>query len=853
MHTKVGDRMMIKNVRILVATATTCALLGFGVVGAAEDGVPVFHRISATAGADGPVIHLDASGSFDTVHYSPQPGVWVVEMPEGEWTSDAARLERPDLGIQRAELAHVEEFGKRLTRLTVWSDEPAQLVLVPRSSGLDLHLEHAAATADETIDVAAGADEPAALPAAADTVPPRRQLVTEPVVPVAAPAQPSTALPPITLVKTDTAAAATAPQPADLSLLDVEPVLEDGGVVVRLRGDGPLGGQTFTLPDPARLVLDLPGVVNRVERHQFAVDTAVVRRVRVAQYQATPRPVTRIVIDLAGGEVHHQLLETAAGAELRIGADLPVDAAHGTRDVASSATRIADGATVVTNDNATGTIEVSRPSTTPSRVASAASSTVTDPADEAAPAAAVPATMFAPPEEPSSRSTVKMERSPWVADRSQLIERAPAAKALRAPGGSESFQTTEVDTEEVQYTGDPITLTLKDADIKDVLRTFSTLTQLNIVVDPGVGGSVTVELRDVPWDQALDLILKINNLDYVLENNVLRVAPISKLAAEKSARAQYQKSEELAKPLKTVVKPLSYARAPDVASTVTGKAALLSDRGTIVVDERTNTLIIRDTVDRVEGVLRLIETLDQPTPQVVIEARIVETTRNFSRALGASWGFSATMDPLHGNDTGLQFPNTVNTTGDVTLLQGGNGLLSMSFGDILNTFNLDFILGASEEKGLAKIVSTPRIQTQNLQSARIRSGIQIPVQTIANNTVTVQYVDATLNMEVTPQITAEGTVDLKVVVRKQRPTEAFAVQGGQNLPIFTREAQTQLLIRDGGTTVIGGIYQLTEDGNSSRVPFLADVPVLGNLFKNTNKRVDHDELLIFITPRIVKY
>jgi type IV pilus assembly protein PilQ len=177
----------------------------------------------------------------------------------------------------------------------------------------------------------------------------------------------------------------------------------------------------------------------------------------------------------------------------------------------------------------------------------------------------------------------------------------------------------------------------------------------------------------------------------------------------------------------------------------------------------------------------------------------------------------------------------------------------MTFGDILNTFNLDFLLAASESQGHARVVSTPRVTTQNLMSASIRSGLQIPVQTVANNTVTVQYVDATLRLEVTPQITAEGTVNLDISIKKQRPAPEFAVVGGQNAPIFTRDAQTQLLVRDGGTTVIGGIYEITDSEGEDRVPGLHKIPVFGWLFKNKSIRLDHDELLIFITPRIVKY
>jgi type IV pilus assembly protein PilQ len=273
----------------------------------------------------------------------------------------------------------------------------------------------------------------------------------------------------------------------------------------------------------------------------------------------------------------------------------------------------------------------------------------------------------------------------------------------------------------------------------------------------------------------------------------------------------------------------------------------------VVVDERTNKLILRDVVDRVEGVLRLIETLDQPTPQVVIEGRIVETTRDFSRELGVVWGFNSVMDAAHGNDTGLVFPNTVRMAGDVTLPRGDAGTLSMAFGDILNTFNLDFLLTAAEVSGIIKVVSTPRVTTQNLMRAQIRSGLQIPVQTIANNTVTVQYVDATLRLQVTPQITAEGTVNLDLDIRKQEAVLAAAVEGGRNVPIFTRDASTQLLVRDGGTTVIAGIYQINDQDNENRVPGLANIPVFGWMFKNKGTFNRHDELLIFITPRIVKY
>jgi len=256
----------------------------------------------------------------------------------------------------------------------------------------------------------------------------------------------------------------------------------------------------------------------------------------------------------------------------------------------------------------------------------------------------------------------------------------------------------------------------------------------------------------------------------------------------------------------------------------------------------------------VEGILRLIEQLDAPTPQVVIEGRFVETTRVFSREIGITWGYSGFMDAEHGNTTGLTFPNEITSSGSVNLLQGGqNGIISFAFADILNTFNLDFTLSAAESSGDARVVSSPRITTQNLKKATIRSGLQIPIQTVANNTVTVQYVDATLKLDVTPQITAEGTINLQVDIRKQQPLQAGQVVGGQNAPILTRDAQTELLVRDGGTTVIGGIYQIDQQESEDRVPGLHKIPILGWMFKNTGSVLNHDELLIFITPRIVKY
>jgi type IV pilus assembly protein PilQ len=786
-----GDGMMIKNVRILVAAAA-CVLLVVPLL--AEEPVPVIEGMGAEAGPSGPVLRVRATGELETVHYSPQPGVWVVELPEANWEQGAGLLVDPALGIERAELNHVDEFGKRVSRLTVWLNEPAQMAMNRYAGGLELSFTSFGGYA----------------PASSASVAREEVAVTSP----------------------SRSAAPEEASPSSLggtpSLLDVVPMRSGDGVVVELKSDRPISVQAFTLPEPRRLVLDLDGVINRVDRHLLPVNSPMVSQVRIAQFQATPVPVTRVVIDLRT-DAEYAVDETASGATVSVGADARSQLARNQSIEVASA----------------GVIEVSPSSA--------------EPIAEPEPAQEVASTIFELPDEPAKAAVVDSpataERSPWVADNSQLIEQAQAVTILDGPTtAAEGYAVTEVASEEQQFTGEPITLTLKDADIKDVLKTFSVLTDMNIVLDPSVSGSVTVELREVPWDQALDLILKINGLDYVLENNVLRVAPISKLAQEKSARAAFALEQEKAKPLKTVLKPISYSKADDIANLLSSDSYLLSTRGSVTVDQRTNTLIIRDVVDRIEGILRLIESLDLPTPQVVIEGRIVETTKQFARSLGVVWGFSGVMDAEHGNDTGLKFPNEISMDGRVNLpANAADGVLGMTFGDILNTFNLDFMLTAAESDNKAKVVSTPRVTTQNLKAASIRSGLQIPVQTVANNTVTVQYVDATLRLEVTPQITAEGTVNLDISIKKQRPAPEFAVTGGQNAPIFTRDAETELLVRDGGTTVIGGIYEITSGENENRVPGLHKIPIFGWLFKNQGVRNDHDELLIFITPRIVKY
>ncbi len=397
------------------------------------------------------------------------------------------------------------------------------------------------------------------------------------------------------------------------------------------------------------------------------------------------------------------------------------------------------------------------------------------------------------------------------------------------------------------YTGEPISLNLKDADIKDVLRTFAQLTGLNMAIDPDVHGSVTVDFVDVPWDQALDLILRQNNLSYTLEGNVMRIGTLARLSEEAAANRALQEQERLNVPLTTVSFKLSYARATDVQALL---KELASPRARIIVDQRTNQIIISEIPSYLPTIRNLIDAVDVPNRQVVIEARIVETTQTFLQQWGFNWGFHGTLDPSLGTGTGLVFPSSIDTVGGPFNFGAGNPVMSFSLSNVLGSFTLDVALNAAEQLSLARVIAAPRVQTQDNVAAQSDAGTQIPFQTRINFTTTVTYINATLSLSVTPQITEAGTVIMDIAVQKNDPGPTAANAPGPS--IQTRSARTKLMVRDGGTAVIAGIYQTNDTSLENRMPFIHNIPILGNLFKSHDINSTHQELLIFITPRIVR-
>jgi type IV pilus assembly protein PilQ len=300
--------------------------------------------------------------------------------------------------------------------------------------------------------------------------------------------------------------------------------------------------------------------------------------------------------------------------------------------------------------------------------------------------------------------------------------------------------------------------------------------------------------------------------------------------------------------------PVSYAKAADLVPVITRSA--LSARGDVQVDARTNTLIIRDLADRLSSASDLVRTLDRPQPQVEIEARIVQISRRSARELGIQWGFNGKVDPALGTSTGLAFPSNgalKADTGTFNPTTGtGNSVVGLALGSINGALNLNANLSALETEGKIRILSTPRVATQNNVEAEITQGAQIPIQVVSNNTVTVQFRDAALTMRVTPQITASNTVIMRIFVEKASPNYS-ETSAAQPIPsIDTQRAVTSVLMDDGETTVIGGIYSRNESDSETRTPFLHRVPLLGWLFKTEVRNDDSDELLIFITPRIAK-
>jgi type IV pilus assembly protein PilQ len=652
-------------------------------------------------------------------------------------------------------------------------------------------------------------------------------------------------------------AQSTSPAAQHSALLKVNVVRAADGVNLELTTRGDVVPRVKSLESPARIVLDLPDTV-AVAWQTIAVDRDGVQRVRIGMNGNPPN--TRLVVDLDQpcpydlaanhGEVVLKLHpQTAAASAHEPKAAAPVAA----KTEAPAKTAPAAGASDATN------FVFVEPSYKPASDKSA----VAPPARAISAAAKFAdrpdANLLPTPSaalDPQAASTASQPAVNMAAEQKAQMQQAPA------PMGP-------------KYTGEPISVNLKDVDLKDFFRLIHEISGLNVVLDPNVKGTLTIVLDDVPWDQALDIVLKNNDLARQLDGNVLRIATLDTLRKEAEARRAQQEAEALAVDKITVTRFLSYARSKDIVPTV---KQFLSQRGDVIADDRTNALIIQDIPAVIPAVDRLITQLDRKTQEVEIEARVVAATRSFARDIGTQLGFGlgksgpnsltsiggtpavgasptstfgiAPNYPFIGTSvptgtTGVQIPLFSNQP--VTSATSGFSFLTAN-----STFRVDAVLTMAESRGLLKILSRPRVVTQNNIQALVRQGVRVPIVTQAQlgGPPTVTYVDAFLRLTVVPQITSENTIFLNVDVENTTPDFGREVQG--NPTLITQQATTQVLVTDGGTVVIGGVIQTQNSVNITQVPLLGNIPWLGNLFKHTQVNTSNQELIFFITPRIIQ-
>ena len=481
------------------------------------------------------------------------------------------------------------------------------------------------------------------------------------------------------------------------------------------------------------------------------------------------------------------------------------------------------------------------------------------------------------------------EQLAYQSDDQYVVEVAPRRKAANAQ------------EDRPVYTGERLTLNFQDIETRAVLQLLADASGQNIVVSDSVTGNVTLRLQNVPWDQALDIVLRTKGLDKRRQDNVIIVAPQAELATREKAELAARKDVQELAPLRSEYLQVNYAKAQDMAALIkTQTNSLMSTRGSVAVDDRTNTLLLQDTADRLADVRRLVATLDIPVRQVLIEARVVIVSNDFERDLGARFGLTnwqkngqnglvSTSGTSAGTDsmtnTFLTGQNAINTAlnqnaFNASLVPPGAPVLvpgptygipaaasryninlpvaspagSIALGILGSNFLVDLELSAAQAETQANIISSPRVITANQKEATIEQGVEIPYQQSASSgATTIQFKKAVLLLKVKPQITPDNRIILDLDVKDDAVGTVVVTSGGVNVPsINTREIVTQVLVNDGQTVVLGGILSTTQREDDTKVPYLGDIPVLGHLFKSTIHKDDKDELMIFITPKIVR-
>ena len=663
--------------------------------------------------------------------------------------------------------------------------------------------------------------------------------------------------------------APSAGQRSELERVNVVRGTDD--IRVEISSRGALAPKLSTLDSPARVVVDLPQTVMASGKSHINVGAAGVKGVRIGMDGQTP-PTTRIVVDLdkalayeltPGPEgklvltLHAQEVARSEAAATPVAAPAKAMSPFSPRVMETKAPAAKPESKPVAKQEAPSSFVVVEPTYSTRK----ADATEAEPVVRAQEAAARFSDKTAAELLPVSAHAAQDSQSS-TGSSTGIQPAVNLAAEQKQQAGQQSASTGP------KYTGEPISVNLKDVDLKDFFRLIHEISGLNVVLDPNVHGTLTVVLDDVPWDQALDIVLKNNELARELEGNVLRIATVETLKHEAEGRRAQVEAEALAVDKVSVTRFLSYAKAKDVIATV---KKFLSARGDVVADDRTNAVIINDIPKTIPPIDRLLTQLDRKTQEVEIEARVVAATRQFARDIGTQLGFGwgNGHSAIGGNSSVGSTPTTVGglTPGYITTAGSGGsgntiplftnlGVTSPSSGltflNASNTVRIDAVLSMAESRGLLKVLSRPRIVTQNNIQALVKQGVRVPIVTQAQlgGPPTVTYVDAFLRLTVTPQITSENTIFLNVDVENTTPNFGQEVQG--NPELITQQATTQVLVTDGGTVVIGGVIQTQNSINITQVPLLGSLPFLGNIFKHTQVNTQNQELIFFITPRIIQ-
>ncbi|MGH9734584.1 MAG: type IV pilus secretin PilQ [Candidatus Acidiferrales bacterium] len=662
-----------------------------------------------------------------------------------------------------------------------------------------------------------------------------------------------------------TAAPVLKPASAVASTANVEPVTapsirqvllaqKGNATEVSIVGSASLTYHTMSLHNPDRLVLDFQAARLRTSVKHIPSNLDPVRDVRVAQF--TPE-VSRVVIDLREAASYNI---TKNGGDVTV-AFSPAPA----KPLPAEAAANVSVAKAIAPKQVPVTPPVSEPVSVSATLLPATlvheSLSLADP---------IPAP--AKPHEQPAAATVKaaagLDRPAGSTPEHTAAPSHPAASAT----ASADYSTPGIQSNP-RYTGEPISVNLKNVDLQDFFRLVHEISGLNVVVDPNVKGTLTIVLDNVPWDQALEIVLRNNDLEKQLDGNVLRIATRETIKKEAEEQRDLSKAQAEAAEVVTTTRVLSYAKAGDMATML---KKFLSSRGQILADDRSNTLVISDVPAVFPIVDNLIRQLDRKSRQVEIEARVVAANRSFDREFGSMLGLGAAGltgggVSTFGGTTSVgaseaYFPNPPYQVGKPTpptpgtpsyaqvplLTNLGSSVPTSGISYLFQSTNfaLDAVLNALEERGVGKLLSKPTIFTQNNEKGVVKQGTKIPVQTIVNNTVSVQFVDAVLELDVTPQITADGTIYMDVTIENDQIDQSIPrVQG---IPaIDTQSAQTRVTVKDGATVVVGGIMVSTQRTDVQQVPVLGSVPVIGNLFKHKTVNSSEQELLFFLTPRIL--